>query len=92
TPGSTTKGRPPRSLQRDEEDDEGKDKKGQALLHNYLIGVDPDERIINEVNAEIETLEDEVHDRVEANEHVEGARGEWIRDSLAMAMWVDYNA
>ncbi|KAA8544664.1 hypothetical protein F0562_019489 [Nyssa sinensis] len=62
-----------------------------CILHNYLMGVDPDEGIINEVDQELLNQppdEEEVHASMEVDE--DATRGEYIRDSIAISMWNDY--
>uniref|UniRef100_A0A2N9H1E1 Myb/SANT-like domain-containing protein n=1 Tax=Fagus sylvatica TaxID=28930 RepID=A0A2N9H1E1_FAGSY len=63
-----------------------------CIIHNYLMGVDPDERLIAEVDEE---LLQQSHHETEAHaprEDDEDARqGEILRDSIALAMWQDYD-
>ncbi|KAJ4814914.1 nuclease [Rhynchospora pubera] len=61
-----------------------------CMLHNFLMGVDPDERLIAEVDNEL------MHGEIESNRTVvsrsENYReGERIRDNIALRMWTDYN-
>ncbi|KAJ3698464.1 hypothetical protein LUZ61_002169 [Rhynchospora tenuis] len=63
-----------------------------CVLHNFLMGVDPDEQLIAEVDNEL------MHGEIERNRHrpvvsrSENYReGERIRDSMALRMWGDYN-
>ena len=60
------------------------------ILHNYLMGVDPDESLIAEVDKEVFHSH---HERVALTprEDDEDARqGDIIRDSIALAMWQNY--
>ena len=63
-----------------------------CIIHNYLMGVDPDERLIAKVDEE---LLQQSHHETEAHaprEDDEDARqGEILRDSIALAMWQDYD-
>ena len=77
-----------------------------CILHNYLMGVEPDESLIKEVDRDISNeLEesDEVNDTPinvnDTNPQIcqnsmsvdeDAARGEFIRDDLAIQMWRDY--
>ena len=61
-----------------------------CILHNYLMGVDPDESLIAEVN---EKVLHSHHERVTPTprEDDEDARqGDIIRDSIVSAMWQNY--
>nr|XP_023879056.1 uncharacterized protein LOC111991513 [Quercus suber] len=61
-----------------------------CIIHNYLMGVDPDESLIVEVDEEV------LHSHCESaaptpREDDENARqGDIIRDSIALAMWKNY--
>ena len=61
-----------------------------CILHNYLMGVDPDESLIVEVDEEV--LNSHRERAVSTpREDDEGARqGYIIRDSMALAMWQNY--
>ena len=77
-----------------------------CILHNYLMGVDPDESLIEEMDRDISNeLEesDEVDDtpinvddtdpqicQNSMSDDEDAARGEFIRDALAIQMWWDY--
>ena len=61
-----------------------------CILHNYLMGVDPNESLIVEVDVEVLHSH---HKRVAPTprEDNEDARqGDIIRDSIASAMWQNY--
>ena len=61
-----------------------------CILHNYLMGVDPDESLITEVDEEVLHSH---HERVvpTPREDDDDARqGDIIRDSIASAMWQNY--
>ncbi|KAK2650773.1 hypothetical protein Ddye_018262 [Dipteronia dyeriana] len=76
-----------------------------CILHNYLMGVDPDESLIEEVDKKIsnEFVESEEVDDAPINvdeNHFEvynnymivdedATRGEFVRDALAIEMWRD---
>ncbi|XP_065865661.1 protein ALP1-like isoform X3 [Euphorbia lathyris] len=62
-----------------------------CILHNYMIGVDPNDAILEQVDEEIlnwNNSEDEQHNARENNE--ETRQGEIVRDLIAADMWVDY--
>ncbi|KAJ1680969.1 hypothetical protein LUZ63_022717 [Rhynchospora breviuscula] len=63
-----------------------------CIIHNYLMGVDPDEELIAQVDEEI------MHSEIESNTlSISSSRnenyrlGEEIRDDIALKMWHDYN-
>ncbi|XP_059627332.1 protein ALP1-like [Cornus florida] len=68
-----------------------------CILHNYLMGVDPDERhidevdreLLNQVEVQVEDEDEDVDDDRTPRDIVEG---EHIRDIIAMNMWNDYVA
>ena len=62
-----------------------------CILHNYLIGIDPDERLIAEVDQEISN--DDIHNeaRNSTNESdVDARRGVILWTSIAIRMWNDH--
>ncbi|XP_074559887.1 uncharacterized protein LOC141815924 [Curcuma longa] len=61
-----------------------------CILHNFLMGVDPDERLINEVDRELNANS---NNEVSCNERQDNdwREGSMIRDNIANAMWLDYN-
>ena len=62
------------------------------ILHNYLMGVDPDEILIDEVDREITNQNNyQKEHHVERDDSGEAAKGELIRDSIAAVMWLDYS-
>ena len=61
-----------------------------CILHNYLIGVDPDERLIAEVD--IELFSEEVEFKSMTLSLAERCKeGEILREKIDMAMLKDYN-
>ena len=61
-----------------------------CILHNYLMGVDPNESLIAEVDEEVLHSYRE-HVASTPREDDEDARqGDIIRDSIALAMWQNY--
>ena len=61
-----------------------------CILHNYLIGVDPDERLIAEVD--IELFSEEVEFESMTLSLAERCKeGEILREKIDMAMLKDYN-
>ncbi|XP_039134153.1 uncharacterized protein LOC120271529 [Dioscorea cayenensis subsp. rotundata] len=59
------------------------------ILHNYLMGVDPNDAILAQVDNELEhEPHEENHHRAENNE--ETHEGEIIRDAIAADMWDTY--
>ena len=62
-----------------------------CILHNYLMGVDPDEKLLDEVDTELwNRLISQENCNVDEGE--ETRKGEYIRDSIAASMWSDYTA
>ncbi|KAG6486803.1 hypothetical protein ZIOFF_055383 [Zingiber officinale] len=61
-----------------------------CILHNFLMGVDPDERLISEVDHELSVNYD---NEVSCNERQDDdwSQGNMIRDNIANVMWSDYN-
>ena len=61
-----------------------------CIIHNYLMGMDPDERLIVKVDEEFlqqSHHETEAHAPREDDENA--TQGEILRDSIALAMWQD---
>ncbi|KAK9269263.1 hypothetical protein L1049_001033 [Liquidambar formosana] len=62
-----------------------------SILHNFLMGVDPDENIIAEVDRELENgTQPREALRYRDNDDEDARRGAIIRDNIAAAMWNDY--
>ncbi|KAK9273745.1 hypothetical protein L1049_018555 [Liquidambar formosana] len=62
-----------------------------CILHNFLMGVDPDENIIAEVDRELENgTQPREALRYRDNDDEDARRGAIIRDNIAAAMWNDY--
>ncbi|XP_050280325.1 uncharacterized protein LOC126721316 [Quercus robur] len=62
-----------------------------CILHNYLMGVDPDERLIAEVDQEISN--DDIHNEARNSRNdsdADARRGAILRTSIATRMWNDY--
>ena len=65
---------------------------GCCILHNFLMGVDPDENLINEVDQEILNQVPETEEIYTRSNDVEDAKkGAAIRNVIAQRMWQDYN-
>ncbi|XP_057456053.1 uncharacterized protein LOC130747206 [Lotus japonicus] len=62
-----------------------------CILHNYLMGVDPNENLIDEVQREVASGSgfQEGH-QTHREDNDDSARGELIRDNVAGHMWRDY--
>lgn len=62
-----------------------------CILHNYLMGVDLDERLIAEVDRELMHSEVHIDDTYNTStEDDDATQGAIIRDSIASTMWRDY--
>ena len=62
-----------------------------CILHNYLMGVDPDERMIAEVDQEISNGDTHNEARNSTNDSdADARRGAILRTSIATRMWNDY--
>ncbi|KAK9282949.1 hypothetical protein L1049_011174 [Liquidambar formosana] len=62
-----------------------------GILHNYLMGVDPDERLIAEVDRELMNNEICTEEEYRMNNNSDDSRqGAIIRDAIAARMWADY--
>nr|XP_023915784.1 uncharacterized protein LOC112027337 [Quercus suber] len=62
-----------------------------CILHNYLMGIDPDERLIAEVDQEISN--DDIHNEARNNTNdsdADARKGAILRTSIATRMWNDY--
>ncbi|XP_059639463.1 protein ALP1-like [Cornus florida] len=57
-----------------------------CIIHNYLMGMDPDESLINEVDRELlnETRNEEAGAAERSEDH---SLGEYLRDSITSHMW-----
>ena len=64
-----------------------------CILHNYLMGVDPDEQLISEVDRELMTnqLAHEFGSTYIARSE-DGRRGDMIREVISTEMWHDYTS
>ena len=61
------------------------------ILHNYLMGIDPDERLIVEVDQEISNDDIDTKARKSTNDsNANARRGAILRTSIATKMWNDY--
>ncbi|QHO27407.1 Putative nuclease [Arachis hypogaea] len=60
------------------------------ILHNFLMGVDPDQHLISQVDRELQNNNPEAtnEEREEVNEDYR--RGAALRDNMAAQMWADY--
>eukprot|EP00261_Vitis_vinifera_P035291 XP_019076534.1 PREDICTED: uncharacterized protein LOC104879861 [Vitis vinifera] len=61
-----------------------------CILHNYLMGVDPNERLIADVDRELFSEEAEFESMVLSLAE-KCKEGEILREKIAMDMWKDYN-
>ena len=60
------------------------------ILHNYLMGVDPDESLIAEVDEEVLHSHRECVALTLREDDEDARQGDIIRDSIALAMWQNY--
>ncbi|XP_039134177.1 uncharacterized protein LOC120271560 [Dioscorea cayenensis subsp. rotundata] len=60
-----------------------------CILHNYLMGVDPDDILIAQVDNELSDEVQDEHDGTGENSE-ETIAGEIIRDAIAVEMWTNY--
>jgi len=60
-----------------------------CILHNYLMGVDPDRELIEEVDHELLSSNESFGGYL-SNSTSESREMEEFGDSLANAMWMDY--
>ncbi|XP_020242335.1 uncharacterized protein LOC109820589 isoform X1 [Asparagus officinalis] len=60
-----------------------------TILHNFLMGVDPDEGLLEQVDQEVlnQMIDVEAH----VNDNEEYRRGEILRQKIADDMWRDYS-
>ncbi|CAL1400844.1 unnamed protein product [Linum trigynum] len=58
-----------------------------CIIHNFLMGVDPDEQLIAEVDRELARIQRQNEPQCEEESRV----GVELRDSIAEHMWHDYN-
>ena len=64
-----------------------------CILHNFLMGVDPDENIIAEVDKELENqCQTQQTTRAPRDTDEDAKQGELIRNVIAATMWSDYVA
>ncbi|KAK0585865.1 hypothetical protein LWI29_035260 [Acer saccharum] len=62
-----------------------------CILHNYLMGADPDEQILREVDQELWNNESQTEDIYSTEKDNEDARlGASIRNEIAKRMWQGY--
>ena len=61
-----------------------------CILHNYLMGVDPDESLIAEVDEEVLHSHRERVGLTPREDDEDARQGDIIRDSIASAMWQNY--
>ena len=61
-----------------------------CILHNYLMGVDLDERLITEVDEEVLHFHRERVAPTPREDDEDARQGDIIRDSIALAMWQNY--
>ena len=64
-----------------------------CIIHNFLMGVDPDENIIAEVDKELENqCQTQQTTRAPRDTDEDAKQGELIRNMIATTMWSDYVA
>ncbi|GLT84750.1 hypothetical protein SLE2022_029650 [Rubroshorea leprosula] len=61
-----------------------------CIIHNFLMGVDPDEDLIAEVDMELRNQENSQQTRTSREEEEDANRGEMLRDVIAADMWHNY--
>lgn len=62
-----------------------------CILHNYLMGLDPDQNLIDEVHRELTNQRGfEQGHQARREDNNDTARGEQIRDNIAASMWLNY--
>ena len=61
-----------------------------CMLHNFLMGIDPDEELISEVDRELMERELEREHARRVHRDIDGVESERMRDSIARQMWNDY--
>ncbi|XVF88623.1 hypothetical protein PTKIN_Ptkin19aG0065700 [Pterospermum kingtungense] len=63
-----------------------------CILHNFLMGVDPDENLINEVDMELQVEDSNSVGRDGVGTDADSRVGEMIRNNIAQHMWIDYQS
>ncbi|KAI9169272.1 hypothetical protein LWI28_009860 [Acer negundo] len=63
-----------------------------CILHNYLMGVDPDEKILVDVDQELLTRTLEIEEIYRERDDDDARKGVAIRNNIAELMWKDYDA
>ncbi|XP_028768055.1 uncharacterized protein LOC114725688 [Neltuma alba] len=62
-----------------------------CILHNYLMSIDPNEDLIEEVDRELATQSESDNNNHERHgDNDEAVQGQLIRDTIANEMWIDY--
>ncbi|GKV29285.1 hypothetical protein SLEP1_g38222 [Rubroshorea leprosula] len=61
-----------------------------CIIHIFLIGVDPDEELIVEVDMELRNQENLQQTRTSREEEEDASRGEMLRDVIVVDMWHNY--
>ncbi|XP_015956311.1 uncharacterized protein LOC107480660 [Arachis duranensis] len=61
-----------------------------CILHNFLMGVDPDPHLIAQVDRELQENNPEVDEVVRHEQDEDYRRGAILRDEIAAQMWADY--
>nr|XP_025686021.1 putative nuclease HARBI1 [Arachis hypogaea] len=61
-----------------------------CILHNFLMGVDPDPHLIAQVNRELQENNPEEDEVVRHEQDEDYRRGAILRDEIAAQMWADY--
>ena len=61
-----------------------------CMLHNFLMGIDPDEELISEVDRELMERELEREHARRVHRDIDGVASERMRDSIARKMWNNY--
>ena len=61
-----------------------------CILHNYLMGVDPDESLIAEVDEEVLHSHRERVAPTPREDDEDARQGDILRDSIALAIWQNY--
>ena len=61
-----------------------------CILHNYLMGVDPDESLIAEVDEKVLHSHRERVTPTPREDDEDARQGDIIRDSIALVMWQNY--
>ncbi|GLT95454.1 hypothetical protein SLE2022_131350 [Rubroshorea leprosula] len=61
-----------------------------CIIHNFLMGVDPDEDLIAEVDMELRNQDNSQQAYTSREEEEDATRGEMLRDVIAVDMWHNY--